>query len=95
MKTTRQNTAAALDRFLDATLYEAFVRDPIEADLDEGYVYAEPHESGAIRVWVCATDEDGNPTDEVLVERFLLVREVPGPTPQMDTPTHPKPGVEP
>lgn len=76
MKATRHNAAAAaLDRFLDATLYETFLRDPIEADLDEGYVYAEPHESGAIRVWVCATDEDGNPTDEVLAERFLLVRE--------------------
>ena len=96
MTRTRQNTAAAaLDSFLGATLYETFVRDPIEADLDDGYVYAEPHESGAIRVWVCATDEEGNPTDEVLVERFLLVREVPGPTSHMDTPTHPKPGVEP
>ena len=95
MRTTQQNAAAALDSFLGATLYEAFVRDPIEADLDEGYVYAEPHESGAIRVWVCASDADGNATDEVLAERFLLVREVPEPPPHMDTPTHPKPRVEP
>ena len=62
MTTTRQNTAAAaLDSFLDATLYETFVRDPIEADLDDGYVYAEPHESGAIRVWVCATRRGWEP----------------------------------
>lgn len=74
---SKELAAKELDTLIESELFEAFLRDPIEADLDSGWTFAKK-ENGLLKLWICAMDEDGNVLeDSILVERWIAVLEDP------------------